>query len=514
MSVVNVREARGGLATGEEAKMPNGGSDNCGTCTWFRSDEPYESGRELGRCELREVSIELPFWTTCRNWSPAPQTDNAVRTGPLISIVGWVEDGQGGYTRLAYCEGRRPDTCQRENTTLIQWTERDGDVREFETVDVYQVFRERREREDRARGLMVGAGLGNVLGIPYEGRRRTSAERLLRNAVRIIGECRFENPCDDDDLAQTVLVAESALDGPEMSALPERLWTWSELNGVGMGSLTGRVLREWSGEWSKRLAGRDGAPRPILPRDTLWDVSARCAEHLAGSGRDAGNGGLMRASPVAVPWADSPERLTEPTIAQCTATHAAPECVWSCLIYVARCACAIRNERSWEPVLHTLAVCERTMRQHLGSKRARPWHERYRDCPESIRKACVDADQKHNFASIAQGPGWGWTVTSLRMALEAERRWGMFEENDPAHILAAVIEGGGDADTHGCIAGALLGAHAGATEWPGEWREALRVRRRRMNAQERVAGKPRRPLEDWADLLLAVSAGTQPDARA
>lgn len=490
--------------------MPNGGSDNCGTCVWFRPDEPSAQGR----CALREASIELPFWTTCRNWSSAPQDRNPMRMGPLIGIVGWVEDGKGDYTRLAYSEGRRPDTFQRENTTMIQWMERDGEVREFETVDGYQAFRERREREDRARGLMVGAGLGNLLGIPYEGGRRTSAERLLRNAVRIIDECRFENPCDDDDLAQTVLVAESALDGPEMSALPERLWAWSELNGVGMGSLTGLVLREWSGEWSQRLAGRDGVVRPVLSRDTMWDASVRCAERLAGSRQDAGNGGLMRASPVAVRWAHSPERLTEATIAQCAATHAAPDCVWSCLVYVARCARAIRNERSWEPVTQTLEACERPMRDHLASGVARPWHERYRDCPENVRNACEDADREHDFASIAQGPGWGWTVTSLRMALEAERRWLMFEENYPAHILAGVIEGGGDADTHGCIAGALLGAHAGATAWPGEWREALRARRRRMNAQERAAGKPRRPLEDWADRLVTATIGTQPAEQA
>lgn len=495
--------------------MPNGGSDNCGNCAWFRPGEPSSPGRTHGRCALRDARIELPFWTTCANWSPAAQDRKPTRAGPIISIVGWVENGKGGYTRLAYCEGRRPDTGQREGATFIHWMESDGDVREFENVDGYRAFRERREREDAARGLMVGAGLGNVLGIPYEGHRRTSAESLLRNAVRIIGECRFENPCDDDDLAQTVLVAESALDGTEMSALPQRLWAWSELNGVGMGSLTGLVLREWSGERSQRLAGRDGAVRPVLSRETMWDTSVRCAERLLGSRQDAGNGGLMRTSPVAVRWADSSEALTEATIAQCAVTHAAPACVWSCLVYVARCACAIRNERSWEPVTQTLAACERAMREHLGSNvNALPWHERYRHCPESVRIACEDAVREHDFASIAQGPGWGWTVTSLRMALEAERRWGMFEANDPAQILASVIEGGGDADTHGCIAGALLGAHSGATAWPEDWREALRARRQRMNAHERAGGESRRPLEEWAHLLVAASVGTRPAGQA
>lgn len=487
--------------------MPNGGSDNCGTCTWFRPGEPPTHGS----CALRDTRVEIPLWTTCRNWSSAAQDRYPARAGPLISIVAWVESGKGGYTRLAYCEGRRPDTRQREDVTSIHWMGSDSSVREFDNVDGYQTFCKRREREDAACGLMIGAGLGNVLGIPYEGRRRTSAETLLRNAVRIIGECRFENPCDDDDLAQTVLVAESALEGTEMSAFPERLWAWSELNGVGMGSLTGHVLREWSGEWSQRLAGRDGNVRPVQSAETMWDTAVRCAERLAGSGRDAGNGGLMRASPVAVRWADSREALTEATITQCAATHAAPECVWSSLVYVARCARAIRKERSWEPVTQTLAACELAVREHLDSKVAvPPWHERYRHCPESVRKACEDAAVEHDFASIAQGPGWGWTVTSLRMALEAERRWGMFDANNPGPILAAVIEGGGDADTHGCIAGALVGAHTGAAAWPKDWRDALSARRRRMNAQERATGESRRPLEEWGRLLMAASADTRP----
>lgn len=370
------------------------------------------------------------------------------------------------------------------------------------------------ERTDRARGLMVGAGLGNVLGIPYEGGRRTSAESLLHNAVDIIGDCPFKNPCDDDDLAQTVLVAESALDSPEMRTLPENLWTWSELNGVGMGSLTALVLHEWSGEWSQRLAGRQGTMRPVQSHETMWEASARCAERLAGSRRDAGNGGLMRASPVAVRWPNCPQRLTEATIAQCAATHAAPECVWSCLVYVARCARAIRNELSREPVTQTLATCERTMREHLDGRTAQPWHERYRNCPETVRETCEEADLPHEFTLIAQGPGWGWTITSLRMALEAERRWLATDANEPGRILANVIEGGGDADTHGCIAGALIGAHAGAAAWSLEWREALKVRRLRMNAQEHTTGEPRRTLEEWADLLVGATISTQPAEQA
>ena len=314
--------------------MPNGGLDNCGECGWLERGGPWEPGKTRGRCRLRDTEIEIPFWTTCESCGAGGRRRHATRNGPLVSIVGWIRDGAISYPRLDYCEGRHPETEVSEGKTRIEWTEGDGEVRVFTNVDAYQAFCGSRERAHRARGLMVGAGLGNVLGIPFEGGQRTSAENLMRDAVGIIGECQYESPCDDDDLAQTVWVAKSALDGPEMRVLPAGLWEWGELNGVGMGGLTGLALREWSGMWPQALAGVKGAVRPVTTREAMWDAAVRCTERLAGSGRDAGNGGLMRTSPVAIRWADDPERLTEATIAQCAATHAAPECVWSCLVYI------------------------------------------------------------------------------------------------------------------------------------------------------------------------------------
>ncbi len=460
-------------------------------------------GEKPPRCGLRGIDIEMPAWTVCPHLMGGSRDDTPPRYGPVYARVVW----HNGYEDLPYCEGQRPHGGHRDGVWFVQWTGSDGAFHEFGDLDEYRSFRHRRERENAARGLMVGAGLGNVLGVPFEFRNAPGAEDVLRDSVWIIDDCPYDDPCDDDDLAQTVLVAEGCLSGPQMSALPEALWAWGELNGVGMGGLTRGVLKEWSGMQPMRRAGKAGEARSVSTDRTMWEASLACAERLAGSGRDAGNGALMRASPVAVRWAHCPEELVQATIAQCTATHAAPACVWSCLVYVERCARPIRGHLHWQPVTETLERCEEMMASYLDDgARAQPWHERYRHCPESVRKACEDAAGRQDFMAIAQGHGWGWTVTSLTMALEAERRWAMYEVNDPASLLACVIEGDGDTDTHGCIAGALIGAHAGAAAWPRAWTEALKARRQRMNTQERIRNQPRTSLEEWAGLLLQAAA--------
>ena len=66
--------------------------------------------------------------------------------------------------------------------------------------------------DDRARGLMAGIAAGNLLGIVQEGwpRERIAAE--FPEGVREI-EARSGYP-DDDDVAQAIVIAAAAAEGP------------------------------------------------------------------------------------------------------------------------------------------------------------------------------------------------------------------------------------------------------------------------------------------------------------
>ena len=81
--------------------MPNGGTHHCGYCCHFQQD--------TRRCALRDITIEAPFWTSCRNWD----TPATAPTGPLYAIVGEVRNGGGSYATIPYWGETRPDLFQR-----------------------------------------------------------------------------------------------------------------------------------------------------------------------------------------------------------------------------------------------------------------------------------------------------------------------------------------------------------------------------------------------------------------
>jgi len=63
--------------------MPNGGSDNCGTC-WFNERNHGEAGFhwEPGFCSIRGLSIEHPLWTYCNNHQKHRPERDPIAIGP------------------------------------------------------------------------------------------------------------------------------------------------------------------------------------------------------------------------------------------------------------------------------------------------------------------------------------------------------------------------------------------------------------------------------------------------
>lgn len=64
--------------------MPNGGSDCCGECV-FNPDSRARSREAvpgaLGRCEIRSIVTDLPFWTYCANF----HTRSRLPDGPVFA---------------------------------------------------------------------------------------------------------------------------------------------------------------------------------------------------------------------------------------------------------------------------------------------------------------------------------------------------------------------------------------------------------------------------------------------
>lgn len=312
--------------------------------------------------------------------------------------------------------------------------------------------------QEQARGLMAGIAVGNLLGLPYEGDPREWIARACPGGVTDIDPHEEGRP-DDDDLAQSIIIAEAALEGPlDAEDLGRRLLHWMETNGRGIGALTYDVL-------SRHQGGT-----PILE-----------ASRTAWGGKRAGNGALMRCAPLAIRWRDDAAALARNSIVSAIPTHWDPRCGWSCVIFNLALAATLRGES---------VTMDGLLDAGAGAIRASlPELEGYgydAEPPAEVREAVAGASVERLGNLTLDDHDMGYTLLALRVGLVSLWRAPDFE-----HGLRSVVEAGGDTDTNGAVVGAALGARFGLDAIPERWRDAVR------SARQSAA-----PMESYADRLL------------
>ena len=330
----------------------------------------------------------------------------------------------------------------------------------------------------RARGVLVGLAAGNLFGIRQEFKSREHIERRWPDGVRAI-EADHGWP-DDDDLAQAIVVAEAAAEGPlRLDDLARRLWRWGELNGAGMGGLTRDALAAFGGGQPQCLARDRRRGRAREPDG----VSAADASREAWMGSRAGNGAVMRCAPVAVRWAGDPARLVRESIVSAAPTHWDPRCGWSCALVNLAIAGALLGEDSSGPEL-----MERARSGVAASLEELRQFGYAAEAPASVRETVEEAAKTRLRALATDGADIGYTLLTLKACLVACR-----EAESVEQALRAVVEGGGDTDTNGAAIGAVAGARFGLEGIPEDWRaHVAEIRDGRI------------PMEAYADRLVAA----------
>ena len=330
---------------------------------------------------------------------------------------------------------------------------------------------------ERERGLMVGVAAGNLLGIPVEGRSKEDVRARFPDGVNDIS-ARGGYP-DDDDLAQSIIVAEAAEEGPlDVEDLGHRFWEWGELNGLGMGNLTSQVLNLFGGSYPQRL--RHGTIDDV--RQPMG-MAIEDASREAWGGRNAGNGALMRCAPIAVRWRDDAAAIARNSIISAVPTHWDTRCGWSCVVLNIGIAAALRGETIEADAL--IAAAEEAVQPSLPELSQFGYEA---GMPHSVRIAVAKAASL-NLGDI-EFDGWdmGFTLLALEAGLIS-----LWHAPDFERGLRAVVEAGGDTDTNGAVAGAVLGARFGIDAIPQRWRERVAELR-----------EGRTPLEEYADMLVAA----------
>ena len=297
------------------------------------------------------------------------------------------------------------------------------------------------ELTDKVQGTLFGLAVGNLLGLPVEGHWYSDIDSRYPDGVSNI-DPNEKYRLMDDDLAQAVCLGDAlAFNSDLMHGFAERMIVWYEMNARGCGHTTARVIRELMA----------GVPPPDAARNVFIELDGI-----------APNGAVMRCAPVAIASLDDPRSLVRRSAISSVVTHFAPICQWSCILVNAAIAMLCKGMRPHVPTIYDAALRD-GMPDLLAQSRsdripsdvfgAIEWVENLPDCMNWL---CVDQRMI------------GHTLLATQVGLWAAETSLGFED-----ALVEVVSCGGDADTNGAVAGAVLGARYGKSAIPTRWLECV-----------------------------------------
>mmetsp|Transcript_20602 Transcript_20602/g.53242 ORF Transcript_20602/g.53242 Transcript_20602/m.53242 type:complete len:437 (-) Transcript_20602:139-1449(-) len=320
------------------------------------------------------------------------------------------------------------------------------------------------ELADKVRGLIFGAALGDATGLATEFLNRTQVEgfygegfafsprpsRLYPDTHRMMW-----TPGDwTDDTDQLVLVLQSLLhtrgrvDPADFSS---RLGAWCRGGFACLGDTSAAGL----GRHTKSVISHSRfAEDPHTAALDIWERGGRAS---------AANGAVMRTAVSGVPCFWSIPTVVSNTTELCRTTHADPRCIASCVVVAVCVSEMLRGALTHGPddVDAVIATAIGAASEVLGD--AHPAREELQALakatvaePEADALRALHLDDPHSL---------GYTYKCLGAGLWAFRsQAGSFEAG-----VRAIVAEGGDADTNGAVAGALLGCRLGFSRLPGAW---------------------------------------------
>lgn len=294
-----------------------------------------------------------------------------------------------------------------------------------------------RAERDRAVGALVGLAVGDALGTTLEFSKRDSRAPVREMEGR--GPFCLEPGQWTDDTSQALCLAESLLDRGRLDP--------------------GDLMTRFVAWWKK---GRNSVTGECFDIGNATEAALRRYERtrdpLAGSEDPytAGNGSLMRLSPVAIRFRRDAGRAREAARRQSRTTHAAAEAVAACEFFAELLVEAISG-RPKEEVLRPRTIGAEGGK--IVGIAAGSWRGKSRD---EIRSC-------------------GYVADSLEAALWSVGGAGTFRE-----ALETAVNLGCDADTVGAITGQLAGALWGFEAIPDSWLAPLAWRDRLRETAERL----------------------------
>ncbi|HOY59077.1 MAG TPA: inositol monophosphatase family protein [Verrucomicrobiota bacterium] len=287
----------------------------------------------------------------------------------------------------------------------------------------------------RAQGCWLGQLAGDSLGSLVEFQSASSIRAVYPEGVRDLadGGCWdliAGQPTDDSELALMLarsLVREGRFDPDEVAAA---YVTWLESHPFDIGSTTRQALAGGA-----RAAGHG------------VNVAEAC--RAAANPSSQANGALMRVSPLSIyGWSMRPVEVDRLARADAALTHPHLVCQDASALFAATLAQAIREGADAQA---TFTFAQEHAQRHVQSA--------------SVREALLAARQQPPMDFLSQQ---GWVLIALQNAF-----YQLLHAPNLESGLVDTVGRGGDTDTNGCIAGALLGAVHGRQTVPARWQDRI-----------------------------------------
>lgn len=282
-------------------------------------------------------------------------------------------------------------------------------------------------------GCLYGQAIGDALGLGSEFMSKDEVNRNypdgLKNYSQIIQDAhrrRWAKGAWTDDTDMMLCILGGFENGQfNIRRVASNFKDWFNGTPMGIGSHTYKVL-----------CMGDYVEQPEMCSKLWWDLSRQ---------QSAANGALMRTSVVGL----APNNVIEQAEAICKLTHYDSRCVGSCVIAVS--------------IIHNLVWHDKQLSYDEIKDIAQRYDNRILEWVDAAYNSAdismLDLDEAHSI---------GYTLRTLSAAL-----WCYWHSTSFEAGLLSVVNEGGDADTNGAIACAILGAKFGYASIPSYYVDNL-----------------------------------------
>ena len=283
------------------------------------------------------------------------------------------------------------------------------------------------DEKNRFLGVLLGAAAGESLGAPHE--NKLAAEVGVQREIVAGGIWAAGEPTDD--IARTLILMRSLVSRRKLDLddLASGLLRWFASRPKDIGNLTRAALENL----------RAGEP-PSQSGAIAWEDSGRKA---------AGNGSVMCCAPIGLLHVKNLGDLAEDASAFSRITHSDPRCVAGCIGVATAIAWLVRGDA--DEAVERAASAAGTV-------------------SDDVRLVIERGFSRKPSDLNVDGADRGFALHAVEIAFSALGSATSVEEG-----LIEVISRGGDTDTNGCVAGALLGAKLGKNQVPDRWLSKLQA---------------------------------------